>query len=106
VRQTFDTTLDLNNSKLQCIYVHVCLYIFLSITTRRKITSRFVDHYKYTYGGGGAQRDSLYGEITQSFLLLLDVKLLRLGCRISACGLMRVPALLVFYCSFCSQNIV
>jgi hypothetical protein len=32
------------------------------------------------------------------------VTLLRLGCRSRACGLRRVPALLVFYSSFSSQN--
>jgi hypothetical protein len=52
-------------------------------------------------GGGGRPRsDSTYGEITQSFLVLSDVKLLRLGCRSSACELRRVSALLVFYSSF------
>jgi hypothetical protein len=35
-----------------------------------------------------------------------SVKLLRLGCRSSACGFRRVPTLLVFYSSFGSQNIV
>jgi hypothetical protein len=38
--------------------------------------------------------------------ILSDVKLLRLGCRSSACGLRCVPALLVFYSSFGSQNTV
>jgi hypothetical protein len=56
---------------------------------------------------GGRARplsDSTYGEVTQSFLLLSNVKLLRLGCRSSAFGKSRVPALLVFYSSFSSQN--
>jgi hypothetical protein len=57
-------------------------------------------------GRGRPQSDSTYGEITQSFLVILDVKLLRLSCRSSACGLRRVPALLVFYSSFGSQNTV
>jgi hypothetical protein len=56
-------------------------------------------------GGRGRPRsDSTYGEITQSFLVLSHVKLLLLGCRSSACGLRRVPVLLVFYSSFGSQN--
>jgi hypothetical protein len=58
-------------------------------------------------GRGRPRNDSTYGEITQSFLVLVsDVKLLRLGCRSSACGLRRVPALLVFYSSVGSQNTV
>jgi hypothetical protein len=38
--------------------------------------------------------------------ILSDVKWLRLGCRSSACGLRHVPALLVFYSYFGSQNAV
>jgi hypothetical protein len=37
-------------------------------------------------------------------LYTMDVKLLRLDYRSSACELRRVPALLVFYTSFGSQN--
>jgi hypothetical protein len=58
-------------------------------------------------GGRGRPRsESTYGKITQSFLALLDAKLLHSGCRSSACGLRGVPASLVFYCSFGSQNTV
>jgi hypothetical protein len=38
--------------------------------------------------------------------LLLDVKLLHLGCRGSACGLSRVPVVVAFYRSFGSQSTV
>jgi hypothetical protein len=45
------------------------------------------------------------GDILYSLLCLLaDVKLLRLGCRISACGLRLASVSLVFYSSFGSQN--
>jgi hypothetical protein len=42
------------------------------------------------------QSDSTYKEITQSFFVLSDVKLLHFGCRSSTCGLRHVPALLGF----------
>jgi hypothetical protein len=61
---------------------------------------------KHVGGRGRLQRDIIYGEITQSFLFLSDVKLLRLGCRSNTCGLRRVSALLVFYRSYGSQNTV
>jgi hypothetical protein len=72
----------------------------------RKITPTFVDRYKYEGWRGRRRSNITWGEITQSFLVLSDVKLLCLGCKSSACRLRRVPALLVFYSSFDLQNTV
>jgi hypothetical protein len=57
---------------------------------------------------GGEDREAIAHRRDNPVLpcILPDVKLLRLGCISSACGLRRVPALLVFYSSFGSQNTV
>jgi hypothetical protein len=66
----------------------------------RNINPSLNDRYKYTCGRGRPRSDSTYGDNSVLSCVLSDVKLLRLGCRSSACRLRRVPALLVFCSAF------
>jgi hypothetical protein len=77
----------------------------VSAYSARNITSNLDDRHKHTCG---IERKRYHMPRDNPVLpyILWDVKFLRLGCRCSACGSRRVPALLVFYSYFGSQNTV
>jgi hypothetical protein len=103
---------ELNSVSLSLtLYFGIGLYRRFSST---RLINRTVEHSNSELGWplqthtweGGEDREAIWRDNPVLPCLLSGVKLLRLGCGSSACGLRRVPALLVFYSSFSSQNTV